>query len=102
MFKFIDKAESSARLLVIKKLLLFTNKYIKNIYNDESLNLLKKKAFNADFKVPERNDQKFIKKNEVSPINSQPKIKEKKFPATSNVIILIAKNTINIINDETY
>jgi len=85
--------------LVTKKVLLLTIRNIKNIYNAESLNLLKKKAFKADFSVPDLSDQKFIKKNEVNPINSQPKIQVKKFPAHNNVTILIAKKTIKDIKD---
>lgn len=85
--------------LVTKNVLLLINRNIKKIYKAESLNLLKKKAFNADFNVPDLRDQKFIKKNDVKPINSQPKIHVKKFPAHNNVIILIAKKTIKETND---
>ena len=63
-----------------------------------SLNLLKTKALNADFKVETLVDQKLIKKNEVKPINSQPKNKTKKLPLVTKQIILMTKQFINNIN----
>lgn len=68
------------------------------INNATSLNLLKTKALKADFKVEIRVDQKLIKKNEVKPINSQPKNKTKKLPLVTKQIILITKQFINKIN----
>jgi hypothetical protein len=52
---------------------------------------LNEKALNADFRVPTRVDQKFIRKNEVSPINSQPKKSMTKFPDDTKKTILIIK-----------
>jgi hypothetical protein len=63
-----------------------------------SLNLLKTKALNADFNVEILVDQKLIKKNDVKPINSQPKNKTKKLPLVTKHIILITKQFINKIN----
>jgi hypothetical protein len=59
--------------------------------NEISLNLLKEKALKADFNVALRVVQKFIKTNEVKPINSQPR-------KTIKVLPEITKNTILIIN----
>ena len=56
------------------------------------------KALKADFKVEIRVDQKLIKKNEVKPINSQPKNNTKKFPLLTKQTILITKQFINNIN----
>ena len=77
-----------------------TQKKIKKIpiNNETSLNLLKTKALKAAFKVDILVDQKFIKKNEVKPINSQPKNKTKKLPLVTRHIILITKQFINSIN----
>jgi hypothetical protein len=69
-----------------------------DINNDASLNLLKTKALNADFNVDTLVDQKFIKKKEVKPINSQPKNKTKKLPLVTKHIILITKQFIKRIN----
>jgi hypothetical protein len=66
--------------------------------NETSLNLLKTKALKAAFNVDIRVDQKLIKKNEVKPINSQPKNKTKKFPLVTKHIILITKQLINKTN----
>jgi len=60
--------------------------------------LLKTKALKADLTVDILVDQKFIKKNDVKPINSQPKNKTKKFPLITNKIILITKQFINKIS----
>lgn len=65
---------------------------------ETSLNLLKTNALKAAFKVEILVDQKFIKKKEVKPINSQPKNKTKKFPLVTNIIILITKQFIKSIN----
>lgn len=75
-------------------------KNIKNIPNnkDTSLNLLKTKALKAAFNVEILVDQKLIKKNDVKPINSQPKNKTKKLPLVTNIIILITKQFIKSIN----
>lgn len=67
-----------------------------------SLNLLKTKALNADFKVDILVDQKLIKKKEVKPINSQPKNNTKKLPLVTKQIILITKQFINNINRSTF
>jgi hypothetical protein len=42
-----------------------------------------------------REDQKLIKKNDVKPINSQPRNNTKKLPLETNKIILITKKFIN-------
>ena len=77
-----------------------TQKNINIIDNNKetSLNLLKTKALKADFSVDTLVDQKLIKKNEVNPINSQPRNKTKKFPLVTRQIILITKQFINKIN----
>ena len=55
-----------------------------------SLNLLNVNALNADFKVEIFVDQKFIKTNDVRPINSQPKKKFiKLFVETKKTILKI-------------
>ncbi len=54
-----------------------------------SLTLLNKNALNAAFNVAIRVVQKFIKKNEVKPINSQPKNNITKLPAIKSKTILI-------------
>lgn len=69
-----------------------------DINKDASLNLLKTKALNADFKVETLVDQKLIKKNEVKPISSQPRNKTKKLPLVTKHIILITKQFINKVN----
>ena len=72
---------------------------LKTLINKEtSLNLLNVKALKADFKVDTLVDQKLIKKNEVKPINSQPKNKTKKFPLVTKQTILITKQFIKRIN----
>jgi len=56
----------------------------------------------ADFKVDILVDQKLIKKNDVKPINSQPKNNTKKLPLVTKQIILITKQLINNINLSTF
>ena len=55
--------------------------------NAQSLILLKVNALNALFKVVILLDQKFIKRNELIPINSKPNIKVTQLPAHNNKII---------------
>ena len=57
-----------------------------NIKN-KSLTLLKANAFKLHVKVIVRNFQKLISKNEVIPINSQPKINVKKLLPLTRIII---------------
>jgi len=61
----------------------------------KSLNLLNEKALNADFKVAVFAVQKFIRKNEVNPISSQPKNSIIKFPEDTKNTILITKESKN-------
>lgn len=77
--------------------------YINIIANNKktSLNLLNEQALNADLKVPTLFDQKLIKKNDVKPINSQPKIIIIKFPDNTNKIILNIKKFKNTNNRST-
>jgi hypothetical protein len=63
-----------------------------------SLILLKLNALNADFKVPVRSLQKFIKKKEVRPISSHPKKKTIRLPELTKISILSTKALINKIN----
>lgn len=68
------------------------NTYTQTKNNITSLSLLKKNALNPAFKVAILGVQKFIKKNEVKPINSQPKNNTIIFPAiTSNIILITNK-----------
>lgn len=78
----------------------FNKKKINKIDNNKeaSLNLLKTKALNADFNVDILVDQKLIKKNDVKPINSQPKNNTKKLPLVTRQIILITKQFIKRVN----
>lgn len=69
--------------------------------NETSLNLLKTKALNADFKVDTLVDQKLIKKNDVKPIISHPKNNTKKLPLVTKQIILITKQFIKRIKRST-
>jgi len=69
-----------------------------DINNETSLNLLNVYALNALFSVLILDDQKLINKNDVKPINSQPKKKTIKFPLETNKTILITKQFINKIN----
>jgi hypothetical protein len=64
---------------------------INNIPNKRkaSLLLLNEYALKADFKVFILQTQKLIKKNEVSPINSQPKKRDTKLAELTKKIILI-------------
>jgi len=64
----------------------------------KSLILLKEKALKAAFNVPTRVTQKLIKKNDVRPINSQPKKIIIKLPEETKKIILIIKEHKNNIN----
>ena len=64
----------------------------------KSLNLLNENALKAAFKVPTLVDQKLIKKNEVRPINSQPKNITIKLPEDTNKIILIINEFRNRIS----
>lgn len=62
-------------------------------------------ALKAAFKVPTRVDQKLIKKNEVNPINSQPKNKIIKLPADTKKAILMInkfKNSTNLSTKGSY
>lgn len=75
------------------------------INKNKSLNLLNENALNAALKVPTLVDQKFIKKNDVSPINSQPKNITIRLPDDTNNIILIInkfKNNINLSTKGSY
>jgi hypothetical protein len=62
----------------------------------KSLNLLKENTLNADLNVLILVVQKLIKKNDVKPINSQPKNNTIKLPAVTRIIILIIKLFNNI------
>lgn len=63
------------------------NKINKQIIKQQSLNLLKTNALKAHFNVKILLVQKLINKNEVIPINSQPKINVIQLPAHTNKII---------------
>ncbi len=67
-----------------------------------SLNLLNEYALKADFRVATLVDQKLINKNDVNPINSQPKNNTKKLPLLTNNNILITNKFINKINLSTF
>jgi hypothetical protein len=56
------------------------------------------KALNAAFSVATRVDQKFIKKNDVKPISSQPKNNTNKFPLDTNKTMLITNKFMKSIN----
>ena len=56
---------------------------------NKSLVLLNEYALNAAFSVPTLVDQKLIKKNDVSPISSQPRNNIIKLPDDTNSAILI-------------
>jgi hypothetical protein len=61
--------------------------------------LLKEYALNAAFRVPTRDDQKLITKNEVSPIISHPKNRFIRLPEETKKTILIInifKKRINL------
>lgn len=73
---------------------------IRKMNKKTSLILLKKKALKLDFTVPLLVLQKFIKKNEDKPIDSQPKNNVNKlFPNTKTIILnmnqLISKAKIS-------
>ena len=68
-----------------------------NINKQTSLNLLKVKALKADFSVEILVFQKLINKNEVKPINSQPKKIIIKLPDVTKIDILITNKFIKII-----
>ena len=61
----------------------------------KSLNLLKNKAFSADFKLLTLLDQKPISKKDARPINSQPRINVYISPAISKVTMLTEKKLIS-------
>ena len=73
------------------------NKQKDNIKN-KSLNLLNEKALKLQLKVVDLNFQKFINKNDVNPINSQPKISVKKLLPLTKKIIEKINQFINNIN----
>lgn len=58
---------------------------------DKSLTKLKDNALKLDLSVARLELQKFIKKKEVNPINSQPKNKVKKLSANIKITILNTK-----------
>jgi hypothetical protein len=66
-----------------------------NINIPKSLILLNKKALKAAFKVLIFVDQKLIKKNDVSPINSHPKNNTNRLPPITKIHILIINKLIN-------
>jgi hypothetical protein len=61
----------------------------------KSLILLNVKALNADFNVDVFVVQKFIKQNDVNPINSQPKNNIIVLPDETKKTILTTKDNIN-------
>lgn len=63
----------------------------------QSLILLKTKALNAAFTLGILVDQKFISKNDVTPINSHPKNITNKLPPVTKHTILITKAFIKSI-----
>jgi len=70
-----------------------------------SLILLKEYALNAAFSVPTLADQKLINKNEVKPINSQPRKRIIKLPHVTKKAILIInefKNKTNLSTKGSY
>lgn len=84
--------------VVLKIKIITTNK-------NKSLVLLNEYALKAAFKVPTREDQKLIKKNEVSPISSQPRNNVIKLPdETKKTILMINKfrNNINLSTKGSY
>lgn len=75
------------------------------INKKKSLILLKEKALKAAFSVPTLATQKLINKNDVNPINSQPKKSIIKLPEDTNTNILIInadKNKINLSTRGSY
>ena len=72
--------------------------YAININKNRSLNLLKTNALKLAFIVPLRKDQKFIRKNEVNPISSQPKYSNNALSEMTNNDILIINQFNKITN----
>ena len=72
------------------------NEAIRKIKRKKSLTLLNVNALNADFNVAVFVVQKFIKQNDVKPINSHPKNNIIMFPdATKNIILITNDNKNN-------
>jgi hypothetical protein len=69
--------------------------YITAINNAKSLSLLNVYALKADFKELILVDQKFISKNDVTPIISQPKNKTNKLPLITSTTMLITNKFIS-------
>ena len=69
-----------------------------NKKSQKSLTLLKVNALKAALRVPIFVTQKFIKRNDVSPISSHPKNSITKLPEDTKKIILIINNSKNKIN----
>lgn len=69
----------------------FKYKITKETSNNKSLTKLNVKALKLDFNVDLLLCQKLIKKNEVNPINSQPKNNVKKFADSTKITILKIK-----------
>lgn len=63
-----------------------------------SLTLLKTRALRADLSVFSLAPQKLIKKNEVTPINSQPKNSTTRLPESTNNIILLTNSNKSVTN----
>lgn len=78
------------------------NTMIATLNKDISLILLIKNALKAAFTVPILVFQKLIKKNDVNPINSQPKYNTKKLPPETNNIILPTNVLIKSNNLSTF
>ena len=78
----------------LKTLLIIKRKNIRQ----KSLNLLNEKALNADLNVGLLLVQKLIKRNDVSPINSQPTIKSIILSEITKSIILNENQASNKIN----
>ena len=70
----------------------------KDIIKRRSLNLLNENALKLQPKVIALNFQKLINKNEVKPINSQPKINVKKLLPQTSMIIERINQLISKIN----
>jgi hypothetical protein len=80
--------------LIVDVLKLQYTKLIK-IKKKRSLILLKNIALVLDFTVPRLVFQKFIKKKEDNPIDSQPKNNKTKLLEVTSISILIINHTIN-------
>jgi len=61
-----------------------------------SLTLLNVRALSADFSVFALAPQKLIKKNEVTPISSQPKKRTIRLPEKTNNIMLLTNNSNSV------